>query len=411
MDVRTRVSDAPVGESARQRVLVLATWFPWPPDNGSRQRLWALLGGLSARYDVDLLVLVDDPVSSADVMAVRERCTRVELVTRRPFIPKSLRAVAAFFHPSPRSVVSTYTRHMRETVDRFVADGKPVAVVVSGIHVARYALHLTDVPCILDELEPAGLRAIAPDAPVTHTLRNALTWKKVSRYIQRVTGTFAATAVVSEPERAEVLELSPGAHVYVVPNGVDVVRNEPLDVAPRPGTLIYPGAPTFFFNLEAVRWFADDVLPIVRAARPDVCLRVTGRTDSLPRGALPEAPGIDYTGYLDDIRPTVASSWCTVVPLRRGGGTRLKVLESMALGTPVVSTSKGIEGLDLVVGEEVVVADTADEFAAAVVALLSDPGRRAALSEAGRRAVETRHDWRPIAQNFVDVVQSVTTRR
>jgi glycosyltransferase involved in cell wall biosynthesis len=411
MGVRTRVSDTPVGDAARERVLVLGTWFPWPPDNGSRQRLWALLGGLSQRYDVDLLVLVDDPVPSAHVMAVRERCTRVELVTRRPFIPRSLRAIAAFFHPSPRSVVSTYTRQMRETVDRFVADGKPVAVVVSGIHVARYALHLTGVPCILDELEPAGLRAITPDAPVTHTVRNALTWKKVSRYIQRVTGTFAATAVVSEQERDEVLELSPEAHVYVVPNGVDVERNQPLDVTPEPRTLVYPGAPTFSFNLEAVQWFAGNVLPAVRDARPGTRLRVTGRTDAVPRNALPDAAGIEYTGYLDDVRPTVATSWCTVVPLRRGGGTRLKVLESMALGTPVISTSKGIEGLDLVAGEEVVVADTADEFAAAVVALLDDAPRRAALAAAGRRAVEARYDWRPIARDFTDVVQGVTSRR
>ncbi|HEY5014161.1 MAG TPA: glycosyltransferase, partial [Acidimicrobiia bacterium] len=102
--------------------------------------------------------------------------------------------------------------------------------------------------------------------------------------------------------------------------------------------------------------------------------------------------------------------WCTVVPLRRGGGTRLKVLESLALGTPVVSTAKGVEGLDLVPGREVLVADTAEAFAATVIDLMEDPLRRDALATAGRRAVEERYDWRPIARRFTDLVRGVEAR-
>jgi glycosyltransferase involved in cell wall biosynthesis len=261
---------------------------------------------------------------------------------------------------------------------------------------------------VLDDLEPNGLREASPDSSLRGRLRDALTWVKVRGYVQTVVGAFDATVVVSETERAAVLALAPDAQVEVVPNGVDTDANRVGLGEVERDTMVYAGAPTFGANLEAVRWFAAEVLPAVRATRPHARLVVTGRVDSLPPESLPVASGLAYAGYLDDVRPAIASSWCSVVPLRRGGGTRLKVLESLALGTPVVSTTKGVEGLDLVPGEEVLVADTAEAFAATVIDLMRDPQRREALAIAGRRAVEERHDWRPIARRFTDVVAEMT---
>jgi glycosyltransferase involved in cell wall biosynthesis len=218
-----------------------------------------LLGGLAEQYDVDLVALVDEPIATEHVMAARERCARVEVVLKRRFAPRSSRAVAAFVHPFPRSVVATYTPEMRDAVDRLVAERSPDVVVVSQIHVARYALHLDDIPRVLDELEPGVLRGTGA-ADDELTWREQLTWSKVRRYVRRVVHTFDATTVVSQHERDNVLALVPGAKVEVVPNGIDVERNRPVGAAPEAGTMIYPGAPTFDFNREAVWWFADEVL-------------------------------------------------------------------------------------------------------------------------------------------------------
>jgi glycosyltransferase involved in cell wall biosynthesis len=179
---------------------------------------------------------------------------------------------------------------------------------------------------------------------------------------------------------------------------------------PEPGTLVYAGAPTFAFNLEAVQWFARDVLPLVSAAEPACRLRVTGTYEPVA-DVVPTGAHIEYTGHLADVRPAVAGAWVSIVPLQRGGGTRLKVLESLALGTPVVSTSKGIEGLDLVPGEEVLVADDAGAFSDCVTRVLHDAALRTRLSVAGRAAVEQRHDWRPIATRFTDLVAHLAARR
>ncbi|HEB65696.1 MAG TPA: glycosyltransferase, partial [Chloroflexi bacterium] len=148
----------------------------------------------------------------------------------------------------------------------------------------------------------------------------------------------------------------------------------------------------------AMAYFLRDIYPLVRALRPQVRLRITGKTDGVPVERLPLDEDVTLTGYVDDIRPVVARSWITVVPLRVGGGTRLKILESLALGTPVVSTSKGAEGLALEDGKHLLIADTPQAFSQAVVRLLEDPHLRARLGEAGRERVRQLYDWKQIGE-------------
>jgi polysaccharide biosynthesis protein PslH len=122
------------------------------------------------------------------------------------------------------------------------------------------------------------------------------------------------------------------------------------------------------------------------------------------RQALPEIEGVIFTGYLDDVRPTIAQSWVSIVPLLAGGGTRVKILESLALNTPVVSTTKGAEGLDLVPGRDFLVADCPDDFAAAVLRLLEDVHLRNSLGRHGRQAVAAQYNWESIGQTFREFI-------
>jgi polysaccharide biosynthesis protein PslH len=242
--------------------------------------------------------------------------------------------------------------------------------------------------------------------------RYGLTWWKTQRYVAGLLRQFAGATVVSERER-ELLRPYAPAHLglAVVPNGVDTSACAGSFGDPQADTLIYPGALSYDANFDAMAHFLGAIWPRLRAARPDVRLRVTGRAAPEQIAALPAADGVEFTGYLDDVRPAVARAWAEVVPLRKGGGTRLKVLEALALGTPVVSTSKGVEGLELEDERHVLVADTAEAFAAATERLLGQPKLRASLAAAGRQAVRERYDWRTIGARLNDLVYEVARHK
>ena len=174
--------------------------------------------------------------------------------------------------------------------------------------------------------------------------------------------------VVSEPERQAVIRMGvPAGRISVVPNGADALDLARPLASQEPDTAVYSGALSFSANYDAVRWLLAEIWPIVVRARPGARLVITGSTAGVDLSTLPSVPGVVFSGFVDDIKTLVATRAACVVPLRTGGGTRLKVLEALALGTPVVSTSKGGEGLDVQNGWHVLIADSPDAFAAAIV--------------------------------------------
>jgi glycosyltransferase involved in cell wall biosynthesis len=192
---------------------------------------------------------------------------------------------------------------------------------------------------------------------------------------------------------------------------VDLEKNTGDFGLPKPDTLIYSGALTYSANFDAMEFFLNDIFPRVKASHPEVSLRITGGCNGVDVDRLPLDNRVQLTGYLEDIRPTVAQSWGCVVPLRKGGGTRLKILEAMALGTPVVSTAKGAEGLEVTHEQDILIADTPDAFGRTVVRLLNDVNLRARLSANGRKLVEERYSWGSSAQKLEELIYKVAGNR
>jgi len=178
-----------------------------------------------------------------------------------------------------------------------------------------------------------------------------------------------------------------------------------------PHSLVFAGSPTYKPNLQGARWFLSLVYPQILERMPVAHLRMTGSTRGVDLQSLPRHGGYELTGHVPDIRPVVARSWVSVVPLQTGGGTRLKILESMALGTPVVSTSKGAEGLDVTHGENILIADDPAEFAGHVSAVLENPALRARLASRGRDLVRSRYDWDVVGPRFCEIVEQAAARR
>jgi glycosyltransferase involved in cell wall biosynthesis len=374
------------------RLLVVSSWFPYPPDNGSKLRAFHLLNELARHHEVSLLSFCDSGQPAAEhLLDLRSCCKSVGVVPRAAFHegPLGLRGLLS---PVPRAYVQGFAPEMQAKV-RTSLLGQDAAIALQ-ITAALYLQDAVTVPAVFDEAEVAVIRErfAAEEHPVRRH-RHGLTWWKYSRFVKRLCRRFEHTTVVSDAERAllEQIGCDP-RRLSVVPNGVGASE---LSWHGIRGTdrLIYPGAMTYGPNYEAVWWFLATILPIIHRTRPDIAFWVTGSTDGVAVGQLPNANLATLTGHLADVRPAIASSTVCVVPLRVGGGTRLKILQAMALGTPVVATSKGAEGLAVTPERNILLGDTPEQFAAQVLRVLSDGALRERLSAEARRLVQEHYTW------------------
>jgi glycosyltransferase involved in cell wall biosynthesis len=252
-------------------------------------------------------------------------------------------------------------------------------------------------------------RRLAATAPLWQRPLIELEWRKMRRFEARASARADLTVAVSEADAELLAGLAPAAQVRPVPTGVDTDYFAPNGRAEVDGRLVFVGSMDWYPNEDATLHLIDSILPLVRRELPDAALTVVGRNPSPRLRAAAEAAGATVTGMVPDVRPHVGEGAVVVVPLRVGGGTRLKIFEALAMGKAVVSTAIGAEGLPLVSGEHFLEADEPAAFAAAVVALLRDEARRHALGAAGRELVVERYSWDHVGREFARLCEEAVT--
>jgi len=228
----------------------------------------------------------------------------------------------------------------------------------------------------------------------------ALESRKMRRYEARACERARLTIAVSDADCRLLAAAAPRARVQAVPTGVDIDYFAPDGIAEIPGRLVFTGSMDWYPNEDGIAHFIEDVLPRVRRQIPAASLTVVGRNPSARLRAAAAVADVEITGLVDDVRPHMADAAVYVVPLRIGGGTRLKIFEALSMAKAVVSTTVGAEGLPLTPGRHFLRADEPAEFAAAVTSLLRDAARRRALGAEGRRLVEARYSWPKVVDEF-----------
>lgn len=376
------------------RILFLSPWFPFPPSNGSKIRINHLLRGLAGEHDITLLSFVREAVSEQEAMAAGRLVADQHLVPWKEYRPAGWRARLGFFSRYPRSVVATYSPQMADTIRHLLARQSYDLIIASQLTTAAYADLFGDVPALLEEVELGTYyqQVTASSSPIQH-LRSRLMWAKQSAYVRRQLAFFRTCTVVSQQEQTLLRRVAPDAPTAeLLPNCVDAVTLSHVVGTPHPpNTLIFTGAFTYDVNYEAMLWFVGQVWPLIKAAVPDARLVITGDNAGRP---LPPASDVVLTGFIDNIHATIAGADVSIAPIRRGGGTRLKILEAMALGTSVVATSKGAEGLEVEDGKHLLLANTPATFAEAAIRLLTDAAQREELVKNGCQLVKQKYDWK-----------------
>jgi glycosyltransferase involved in cell wall biosynthesis len=393
------------------KILFLSRWFPYPINNGSKLRIYHLLRGLAQQHDVTLLSFADQPHVNPDSPEIRALCSDVHVIPWREFDPHSLRAHFGFLSLMPRSVVDTFSVEMAQKIEKLLRKRTYDLVIASQLSMAAYRPYFRNIPGLFEEVE-IGLSygETRQSSGLKKRIRRTFTWFKLRNYLSSLLDSFQACSVVSEEERGLLARNLSGlkSTVEVIPNCVHVNGYQNNRAVLVPNRLIFAGSFRYQANYEAMLWFVREVYPQILRQVPRAHLIITGDHAGL---SFPSAPNVTLVGYVDDIKTLVASAWVSVAPLLRGGGTRLKILEAMAIGTPVVSTSKGAEGLGATNGEHLFVADTPHHFAECVIEILRNKALRDNTATNAYQFVKEKYNWETMIPRFLQLVENTAAKR
>jgi len=389
------------------RILWVKVGGLWPLNTGGRLRSFHILSELTHRRRVIVATTHgpgDDPQGLAAALPRAERVISVPYAPPRPGSARFATAVLrSWLSPFPMHFWRWRVSELHGQVTRIMTAGSVDLCVVDFLHTTPNVHFAASIPTILfahnvEHVIWKRLRKIETRAWRQAVLE--LEWRKVRRWEARACSQAGLTVAVSEVDRETLTALAPRARVCAIPTGVDTAYFNPNGVQEVPGGLVFTGAMDWYPNEDAMLYFMEAILPAIRREIPMASLTVVGRSPTSRLQTAAARASVRVTGAVEDVRPYVAEAAVYVVPLRVGGGTRLKIFEALAMGKGVVSTTVGAEGLPLVPGEHFLRADDPTEFARAVVALLRDSSRRRALGTAGRRLVEQRFSWSQVAREF-----------
>jgi len=407
---------APKSEGRKPRLLFLAHTFPHPPDGGVFIRTFNIRRTLSESFDVTTLcfdrkgALAPLAEREADMEAMR-RFGPVEVVPL-PQDGNRTRAVADHVRSLLGRRVFTYYKHDSAAFERSLRrllDEEDFDIVhVDSLDLSRFLPLLNGLPvvCTHHNVESKLLR----DRASTETgARRAYVLVQASlqeREERRFCPSVALNVAVSDSDRDAIHALAPDSRVETVPNGVDTDLLTPDWSADQHG-IVFVGGLGWFPNRNALDWFCEEILPVLRASGGAVPVQWVGRAGESEISRYQQTCGVSLTGYVEDVRPFLRDAACYVIPMRVGGGTRLKLLDAWAMGKAVVSTSQGVEGTKARHGENVWIADSPEAFAAGVQRVLEDNDLRNRLGREGRKTVERLYSWEVIGRRQADLYRSV----
>jgi glycosyltransferase involved in cell wall biosynthesis len=380
----------------------------WPANTGGRLRSLHTLAELSRHHRVTVLTTHTRPEEAAALRAWLPQGAEVISVPYTAPKWRSLRfpwlLVRSWFSRLPVDLYKLRVPAVRRAAERLFATGQADVCVADFLCALPNVPSACPVPVVYFSHNVEHMiwkRLCANAASFWQRLPLAIEWRKMRRYEARASARARLTIAVSETDRSALAALAPAAEIRAMATGVDVSYFAPRSAAlQQPDRLVFVGSMDWQPNEDAVLYFIDAILPLIRHSAPAATLSVVGRNPSERLRRVAERAGVEVTGTVDDVRDFVAAAAVYIVPLRIGGGTRLKIFEALAMGKAVVSTTVGAEGLPLEDGLHFLQADAPRTFADAVLALLRDPARRESIGAAGRRLVEAHYSWPQVAAEF-----------
>lgn len=399
-------------------MVFVATRVPYPPVTGHYLRTLNILRGLARHFEVHFFGFRDKDHDSAQHAAanevLREFCATVHIEQVRAERSKAwllIDLVTSLLTFVPYTATKYRSRSMHRVIRATLASGTVTVAHADSLQSGQY-LEGTAVPKLLTNHNVEYRRLLSHAAQqrfVPYRLALKIQGWLTLRYEQRTVRSIGNCVVVSESDRDEIARLVPGTRLFLVRNGADTSLPALAPADPAALAALWVGGMNDPFNREGVLHFASRVLPHILKRLPAFRWRIVGRDPPAMLRALAEdqSSGVELAGYVPNLRDAYERSAIAVVPLLSGGGTKLKVLEAMAMGRAVVTTSVGAEGIGARAGVEMEIAETDRDFAEKVCSLLSDPERRNRMAAAARALAEREFGWDVVNRQMLSAVETV----
>lgn len=397
------------------KILIIDEEFPFPPNSGKRQRSFSLTSELAKRHQVTYLAYG----LSSDASAEGLRNAGITTLAVDPLNREKSgalfygRLASNLFTQYPFIVSNHYSTRFQETLDNLLKRESFDVIVCEWTPYALFVKDHTDHKRVIvahNVESDIWRRYYAEETNRAKRWYIGIQWHKVEAFEKEcfhwVQG---ATAVSPEDARAlSAYELP--YNVGVVENGVDTEYFAPSNTPVKPNHLVFTGSMDWRPNQDAVTYFCESIWPLLRKEQPDLEISLVGRKPPEFVTALGKIQGVTVTGTVDDVRPYIAQAAVYVVPLRIGGGSRLKILEAASMKKTIVSTSIGAEGLEVTDGDNIVLADTPEGFAESVLKMLGNPEKREKIGASAKELVESRYRWQALGQKYSDYLEQVVNR-
>jgi polysaccharide biosynthesis protein PslH len=396
------------------RILWLKTDFLHPTNKGGLIRTLEMLKCLHARHEVHYVGMHSRHDPPEGLARAHEYAAKVLPVPFEPVNKRSLafvpQLVGGVFSSLPMAVSRWASNNMYRQVEKLRRENSYDAVVCDFLACAPNTPALEEAILFQHNVEMMIWRRHAENRSGPAKAFFQLQASRMEAYERKVCQTVRHVIAVSPQDARQMEKEFALPHVSDVPTGVNLPYFQPpAGAAPASADLVFVGSMDWMPNIDGIRWFVREVLPLIRRRLPSCTVAVVGRAPDAEMQALAaQDPYLKVTGTVPDVRPWLHGAALSIVPLRIGGGTRLKIYEAMAAGAPVLSTTIGAEGLDITHGETIWLADTAETFAEAAVELLKDETRRRTIAQAAMERVAARYSWDSIAEQFAIILASHT---
>jgi sugar transferase (PEP-CTERM/EpsH1 system associated) len=393
------------------KILFLCHYVPYPPDHGAKIRAYHFIRHLSRNNSVTVATLAHTAGELTQVIGLKDYCEEVIAEVLRPRV-RWLQALRALASRSPSCVAYFRSAKLQDRIDQKLKSGNFDRIVVFCAFMAQYVLEWQGGYRVLDfvDIDSAKWAEYSRCKAFPLSSGYALEAAKLRNYEYVISRHFHHCAVISQGEFEEFERLGVPVPCTIVPNGVDTDYFNPNgNRQPESSTIVFLGRMDYFPNIDAVLYFTKSVLPIIREAVPDVEFRIIGSNPTPAIRRLRQIPGVIVTGHVPDVRPFLTDAAVSVAPLKMARGTQNKVLESMAMGIPVVATSEAAKGVDAIPEQHILIGNTPDAFARQVIRILKDRKVRANLSKVGRERVEQVHSWLR-SMEFLDTILNHSNR-